>query len=330
MVERRKGAWVEITNTECNGLTLTGKAEIIATRLNGLGSSDAKMVVQVGKTGQLNETAKKRIAQMLGLIEREDVTTYAMQKGNEIEMAIFESIKQVFPNAVSNPYYKNDEFSEKYGFNVFNHIDVEYYNSSFDLNIWVEIKATIDSLDETLNKYLEQLAWHWNIMSAQKKECENRLVLAHYDTSDGDTNFDANKLSFKSINSDILQSNIDFILKGLQIISDAIPNFKYEVSDYESNLPVEIKQFLPQLANFLQLANEYDEKAKELKERLKNAMFENSIKSIDNEFFKCTFVPETVKSNFDSKSFQKEYPDLYAKFLKNSNVQNSIRLTLKN
>lgn len=303
------------------------KQNIIQTRTTGLGSSDAKIVATVGKTGQLNETAKKRIAQMLGLIEREDVTTYAMQKGNEIEDAIFESIKQAYPQAVSNPYYKSETLSKSYGFDIFNHIDIE--NIFDDMTVWVEIKATIDTVDETFEKYADQLAWHAMILESTAKTKYFYLHLIHYDTSDGNTEFNAEKISNRLIKNEDLRWNITYILRGLKIISESIPNFKYEVGESESNLPAEITQFLPKLANFLQQVNEYEEKAKELKERLKNAMFENSIKSIDNEFFKCTFTPETVQSRFDSTQFKKDYPELYAKYLKNSNVSSQIRITLK-
>lgn len=302
------------------------KTNIIKTRIGGLGSSDAKMVATVGKTGQLNETAKKRIAQMLGLIERDQVSTHAMQKGNEIEDAIFESIKQAYPQAVSNPFYKSETLSEKYGLDVFNHIDIEVETDNFIA--WIEIKATIDTIEDTFKKYSDQLAWHWLILTLNSEKIP-QLKLFHYDTSDGKNEFDSEKITSKEIKDEDLRSEVGFILKGLQIISDAIPNFKYEVAESESNLPAEINQFLPVLANFLRQSKEYEQKADELKLRLKNAMFENSIKSIDNDFFKCTFTPETVQSRFDSTQFKKDYPELYAKYLKNSNVSSQIRITLK-
>ena len=52
------------------------KQEIIETRSLGFGSSDAKMVASVGKIGQLNETARKRIAEMLEYIKEGNLRSY--------------------------------------------------------------------------------------------------------------------------------------------------------------------------------------------------------------------------------------------------------------
>ncbi len=100
------------------------KQDIIATRMGGLGSSDAKMVEKVGKIGKLAYADKERIAEMLGIIERRQFSTSATALGDLIENQMYEIVKELYPDAVSNPYYKS-KLSEEYGYDIFNHIDYE-------------------------------------------------------------------------------------------------------------------------------------------------------------------------------------------------------------
>ena len=66
------------------------KQEILATRVGGFGSSDAKMIATVGRTGILNETAKLRISQMLGIEPLDDFTSFYTENGKMREEQIFD------------------------------------------------------------------------------------------------------------------------------------------------------------------------------------------------------------------------------------------------
>lgn len=303
------------------------KQEIKDTRLKGLGSSDAKMVASVGRTGQLNETARKRIAEMLGLKEREDATTYAMQKGNEIEEAIFQAIKSKAPAAVSNPFHCSNILSEKFGFGVFNHIDIEfdYYRSI----TWWEVKSTIKSAEETKQEYIYQLAWHWMLLI--EKSIDSTLYFTHYDTSDGNTQFDAKNITNLKVSGRELSPYIEEIMTGLGIISDSLENFTYdpEIKSDGALLPIKTQEILPKINNLLRMAKDAEERAEQFKQELKKAMEDAGIKSIDNDYFKATFIHEGVAAKFDSKSLQKYEPELYKKYLKNSTVKSQLKLTLK-
>lgn len=307
------------------------KQEIKDTRSIGFGSSDAKMIASVGKTGVLNETAKKRIAEMLGLKERQDVNTYSMRLGNEIEDAIFKAIKSKAENALSNPFSESKSLTDTFGFKVFNHIDIEIQNEQ--KIIWYEIKATIKSADETFEDYRYQMAWHWMILIEKGVELSKvpTLLFTHYDTSTGETNFNADLITQKSIGYDDLKPLIDEIIQGLSVISVEIPKFQYipHVTSDGSNLPEETNKILRQVNHLLRMVKEAEEQVDKFKAKLKETMEEYEIKSIDNDFFKVTYVPEGVTSRFDSKSFQTSNPELYAQFLKNSNVKSSLRITLK-
>lgn len=310
------------------------KQEIIKTRTLGLGSSDAKMIASVGRTGQLNETAKKRIAEMLGLKERDEVSTYSMQIGNEIEQLIFESLTHYssdFCKVTSNPFYQSEELTDRFGFGIFNHIDVEMVMPK--KIVWYEIKATIKDIDKTEDEYRYQLAWHWMLL-AEKEMIENKnsvLMLAHYDTSEGVEVFEHSKINTKQISYVDCKPYIDEIIEGLDIVKDELKNFVYEPKTETNgdNLPDEIQKLIPSINNLLRQAKEYQEKAEELKEKLKEAMEESGTDWVDNEMFKATYVKAGIQSRFDSKQLQKENPEIYSKYLKNSNVKSQLRITLK-
>lgn len=303
------------------------KTNILETRIMGLGSSDAKMIVSVGKSGKLNKTAQTRIAEMLGLKERRSFSTSAMELGNEIEDLIFKSVSSINSLAVSNPLYVSSEFD--YGFAVLNHIDIEI-ESETEL-IWYEIKATIKSLDETIVTYSEQLSFHWMLLEEKARLFGKKPILkaVHYDTSSGVEQFDPKKISIKEIKYEDCLNLITLINNGLSIISNEIKDFKYEESDNGSNLPAQTQEILPKINHLLKLSKELEDQVTSLKEELKLAMEQNGIDSIDNEFFKVIFIPSGKQNRFDSKLFQKENPELHKKYSKETEVKSQIRVTLK-
>lgn len=304
------------------------KEEIIKTRVGGLGSSDAKMVASVGRTGKLNQTARKRIAEMLNLVERKEFSTRATEAGNEIEQAIFQAVHDVDSRAISNPYFKSENLSEMYGFDIFNHIDIELITD--EKVIWYEIKATIHTPEQTIDQYIDQLAWHQALLNekARKEGKEPVLILAHYDTSAGVAEFHPDKLTVKRISKEILRQSAKEINDGLGIIYESLPGFEY-LPDSVGNLPAETHEYIDKINYLLRVAKEAEDKAEEFKERLKFEMEKYNIRTIDNEYFHCTFVPDTVQSRFDSNSLKKEDPETYSKYLKNSSMKSSIRIKLK-
>lgn len=308
------------------------KTNIIETRRIGLGSSDAKMVASVGRSGQLNETAKKRIAEMLGIKERDQVSTQAMEAGNDIEQLIFESIKSVVPNAISNPFYQSKELTERFGFGIFNHIDIEAETEN--RLIWDEVKATIENIAETEAKYICQLSWHYMLLIEKARTYSvgkyPMLRLIHFDTSEG-FEFDSQKITTKFVEYSDCLPTINDILKGLEIIAAELPSFVWiePIESDGSNLPVEAREILPKIAFLLSEAKLYEEKAESLKTQLKKAMEAAGIKSIDNDYFKATFIPSGLQNRFDSAAFKKNCPELYSKYTKNIEVNSQLRINLK-
>lgn len=81
---------------------------------------------------------------------------------------------------------------------------------------------------------------------------------------------------------------------------------------------------------------ELEEKKKELEEQEKNLkqeiiekMEEFGVKSIDNEYFKITYIAPGTKETIDSKKLKEEIPDIAKQFTRISQVKAQVRITLK-
>lgn len=74
-----------------------------------------------------------------------------------------------------------------------------------------------------------------------------------------------------------------------------------------------------------------DEKQKQFKSELEKIMGENGITSYESndKTLKISYTPETITTTFDSTTFQKDNPELYTKYLKESFRKGSIRITVR-
>lgn len=294
------------------------KNEIITTRVGGLGSSDAKMVVGIAERGQLNYADKERIAVMLGLAEKRQITSKAIELGNIIEDAVFNVFKSQFgENIVSNPRYTMEIPSIT--FRVSNHIDFEISTDS--TLIWIEHKSTIHGINQALESYKHQLAWH-AMLGEDKAQAEGKkfkLLLSHYDTNEFDGEFNADKLSIAEVTPNA--HLIDKICKGLLIINEQIPTFEWQPDAsilHASSLPTEINDKCEMMATHLRKIKELTEQVDQFKSRMCELMVANNVKSIVTDAFTITLVEQSVSTTFDKSKFAKEHPDMVAQYEKKS------------
>ena len=293
------------------------KQEIINTRVGGLGSSDAKMVVGIAERGTLNYADKERIAVMLGLAEKRQITSKAIELGNIIEDAVFEVFKTQFgENITSNPRYEIEFYLN---YRVSNHIDFEI-STPTEL-IWIEHKSTIHGISQAMEDYKYQLAWH--TMLGQDKALNEgkkfRLMLSHYDTNGFDGEFNADKLNIVEVKPN--KHYIDKIAKGLLIINEALPTFTWEKNEgilHASSLPAEINDKCEMMATHLRKIKELTEQVDTFKQRMCELMVANNVKSIVTDAFTITLVEQSVSTTFDKAKFTKEHPDMVAQYEKKS------------
>jgi len=207
------------------------KQEILATRVGGFGSSDAKMIAEIGRTGEVSDSAKYRIAQMLGIEPVPTYTNWYMENGKMREQQFFEYMADnldIGCKINSNPYieYTDPDFP----FKIFSHIDIEIDD---DVAIeWFEVKTTKNSLLETMENYKEQLAWHYMIL-AEKAELEGKtfsLYLTKYkeDYANHSEEFDCDKLTrirTTKITCPEIDTIYDYFMNGFKIIAEILPTF---------------------------------------------------------------------------------------------------------
>lgn len=70
-------------------------------------------------------------------------------------------------------------------------------------------------------------------------------------------------------------------------------------------------------------------KLNQFKEELMKAMKENGVKSFDTDVVKAVYVPEHTSERLDTKSLKAEHPKIAQKYMKESTVKESLRLSYK-
>jgi len=303
--------------------------EILRTRVGGLGSSDAAMVATVGRIGELNETAKKRIAQMLGLEPVEDFTNKFCENGKKREREIFEWIR--YENKTSNPKINYHTVTN---FEVFCHIDVQVEDEKHIA--WYEIKTSKNDADTVYQNNLEQLQWHWMIGKALADAGKKNftLILLHYheDYENYCESFDESKITVHTVfKNEPTQLEIH---KGLAIINTSLKDFAETYQQREelmaTDLPMPMREKLSVIRNYIIAIKEQEKQIEDFKEKILAVMEDKNIKKISTDYLDITYKAPTVRETFESKLFGLEHPELYAKYKKQSIVKSSIQLKIKN
>lgn len=98
---------------------------------------------------------------------------------------------------------------------------------------------------------------------------------------------------------------------------------------FENNVLVLDKETSQKIAEFEKTIKDMQEKEKALKEAILNEMQAKNIVKIDTPELSISYVAETYKETFDSKSFKEQNPDLYDSYVKMSPVKASLRLKVK-
>lgn len=110
-------------------------------------------------------------------------------------------------------------------------------------------------------------------------------------------------------------------IAGQQYITTGlIPSAGVElVSAQLVNTIIEIEE---DVANLTEIQKGY-------KEKLKAAMREHGVKTWDAGRLRVSYTPPSQANTFDSKKFQEEHSELYAKYLKTATKADSIRVTIR-
>lgn len=306
------------------------KIDIIETRVGGLGSSDAKMVSKVGKTGKLSYSDRERLAVMLGLTEPANFTNAATENGDYIEQKVFTSLKMTYPTAKSNPYYKCETISDQVGFDVFCHIDFEVIDAG--LLAWYECKASRYSTDQVRAEYDDQLRWEYMLLKEKAHELGLKpvLYLVHYHV-DNLGEFDPANLVIYPVSFN--EGYADYLIRGLGIIHDTIRagfTFTPKADVSSDELPAAIATQAALARQKLREAAELTAEVDAFKESALQYCLARGIKSIKGDGFSIIIKDEYTSSRVDPKKLQDEHPDIYNECLKTITNKPSITLKLTN
>jgi len=305
----------------------TYKTDIIATRMGGLGSSDAKMVAKIGKSQSLSYADRERIAQMKGLAERRQFTTAATENGDYIEQRIYESVKLIYPEAVSNPFYKSGKLSDKYGFDIFCHIDIEAVSGD-DL-YWIECKATKADTAHTYDTYMHQLEWEHMLLEERAKELGKtpHLMLSHYHVTElGE--YDTDNLTNREIEpAPFIRKDIK---AGLKHIASILPSFTWEPKQEleASDLPEQQRGALAKWLARQQKMKEWLDEDRQIKDGLFDMMAAMDVKSIRIDGAVFTIKEGYTTTKIDSKKVQKLHPEVFEECKMTSEIKPTLQVKL--
>lgn len=94
----------------------------------------------------------------------------------------------------------------------------------------------------------------------------------------------------------------------------------------DGNLSEEI---VKKLVKFEKQAKKIKEQEDQIKQAILDAMQKYGVLKLENDLLSITYVGATTRESFDSKSFKKDYEDLYNKYINISPVKPSIRVKIK-
>ena len=89
------------------------------------------------------------------------------------------------------------------------------------------------------------------------------------------------------------------------------------------------EQFITEWVAFQKEAKEMEEKTKEIKEALKNAMEKYNVSKYENEFIKVTYKSASTRITVDSKKLKEDLPGIYEEYSKIINVSSYVNIEIK-
>lgn len=295
------------------------KEEIINSRKGCFGGSDGNMLAQIANLGYVPKSAEKRMAICKGLAEVNNVTTRAMEFGDEVETAVYNYLcaAEGGKNAAkyqSNPLWVSKRYS-KQNCKLICHPDIVLIDKEKQTIFIYECKATKYDIKETKYSYKAQMFIEMKlgqeIATTLEGSWKVKLFLVHYNTYGLDINqpldFDVNRLTVSEVR---LGANTFDINKAMDICDNFIANLDYyseeEVVD-AALLPERIKSQFDAVTVALREIKAREQQVEEFKEKLYGFLTEKGIKKVSCDDFSFTVVPPTTQVTFDHKKYLDDY-----------------------
>ena len=296
------------------------KQNIIQSRSNGFGGSDAKMIAKIAENGTeiMSDTDKRRIACVCGLAEYVgNRTTPEMDSGNMFEAFLAEAKFVRKAGYTNNAYMTNPEINQTIkNFDVFAHAD--FLNIRTGKKVVLEAKFTKADLDETIETYMWQLQWYYMLGadSVYIVKGTQGMPFALYEK--------------RLISRD--DRKIETLLKGIRIIDEYIDSIVY-VEKTEWTLSDLMPTERSQVENMYKLLADIkimEERVEKLKASILEAMTRGNAKKISSELYTITYVGESVKRSLDKVKLFREHPEISEQdYMKQTITKPYVKMVLK-
>lgn len=316
------------------------KNEIISSRVGCLGASDANMIANVAISETIPNSFKRRLAVVKGLVEPVDGgQNAAMRLGDDIEMAIYESLHEKDERWQSNYRLESKKYSRP-NVKLIAHIDFFLKDDEKKIVRMVECKATKSTTKETRSNYQNQLFVQFllgrELVCQLGREWKLQIELCHYCTAEH-IEFDPNNITINRIKFTTQPFDIN---KGMDIIDQYLQTLDVYYDDDEIDadmLPANVKKQFDLVTQTIKEIEQKEKEIDEFKKRLYDFFVERGIKSVKNDEFSITLVEPSTSVTFDSKAFLNEYqqkhPILYkrlrADYNKTVNRKGYVKISVK-
>lgn len=169
-----------------------------------------------------------------------------------------------------------------------------------------------------VQKWQKQLSFYCYAMRQMGYSVNEPLKILHVNGSD-----------LEVINVNYLGD--EFVEETMSLYKEIVAGTKTQqeaVLSQQAQLQTVTPKELDLLEETLYQMNELEEVVAGIREKIKNEMETRGILNLQVKRVKMTYVPGTVRTSFDSKSFKKSYAELYKQFVKDVEVKPSLRITV--
>ena len=114
-----------------------------------------------------------------------------------------------------------------------------------------------------------------------------------------------------------------------ELVQADINDLPFDIQKTYGDLPAKVFDVQVYLRKLEEDVKQKTEELKTIKEGLCRMMLDKGIKTFSTDVMQMTTVTPKPRETFDSKSFAKDYPDLFKEYVKTSEVKPSVRITYK-
>lgn len=252
----------------------------------------------------------------------QEVLTAKAERGTFIHKEIEEFIKSD-ELGFSKEVYNFKEYNEQNGVKVLSSefiIGNDIIAGTADLLILKDGELSIADIKTTSALHKDAVSWQLSIYAYLycEKFHERQIKKGYAYHFDNDGDLEVVEIALKPIEE---------IEKLLEAERNGVI-YKFELKNVDNELML-LAEAEATIARYELQKKEAEEKAKELRAVIMQAMEENGVKSFENERIKLTYIAPTIRTTIDSAKFKKELPEIAEKYAKTSETKATLRITLK-